>query len=545
MLKGVKIDTTYKERGASVNRETAGKVSKQTGTVLIMVIFISMLLAGSAAYLLARTRTEVFRQHYRKYIQSATQYAIGGMTIAMVQINSAQWIGGPSGESNEVLWAADPTVDTWPGSYIINNGTYSVRVNNLGNLWFELTSTGTAGDDMTGDIKRVVRLRVRDRDFFSRWSLFLENGDGIVDDTNSWYSDVHTNECLRFRNRKPEPDHARFYGAVTACNEPQDYPVWEVGGAATAEYFSQPPVWNSQPISLPPTTAFSTLKTLAETGAGPVENWGGDTIRVRRGPNGISIMPGNNFGKIEFKFEEDWHGFTPDQEVRIYYWDKYGDRNDTKIDIPHDAVIYCDTEIEGVEGEIVDRMTICSATGYIKISNDIEYEDRGHDHPYDYDASNPGDPNNFTPNTSGGPSGYNNNACLAIMAKHDILLSNHNGNDTDLIIHGVLAAGVGDPPMDGAIRWYDTTESGWNNVMADLRIYGAMIADGVMTSTGMVIGHFKGWSSGGVPSGGFTNSHIVYDQSLRAAPPPHFMEIAIAMYVGWEFDRNPPQEGVE
>jgi hypothetical protein len=509
-----------------------------------MVMFISILLAGSATYLLARTRTEVFRQHYRKYIQSATQYAIGGMTIAMVQINSAQWNGGPSGESNEVLWAADGSDDDWPGAYIINNGTYSVRVNNLGNLWFELVSMGVAGDDMTGDIKRVVRLRVRDRDFFSRWSLFLENGDGIVDDTNNWYGDVHTNEYLRFRNRRVDK-HAHFYGAVTGCNEPQDYPVWEVGGAAEAEYHSTPPVWNAQRIDLPPTTEFADLKTTAETGAGPEENWGGDAARIRRGPNGISIKAGNNFDRVELAFKGDWHGQNPDQEVVITVWDTFGGSESHRLDVPTNGVIYCDREIEGVEGEIVDRLTVASATGYVKISDDIEYEDRHGDKPYNYDSGNPGSPDNFLPNTSNWPNNYSGHACLAIMAKKDILLSNHNGNDTDLIIHAVLAAGVGDPPVDGAIRWYDTSEAGWNNVMEDLRIYGAMIADGTMTSTGMVIGHFKGWSSGGIPSGGYTNSHIVYDQTLRSNPPPHFMELTMAMYVGWQFDKNPPQDGDE
>ncbi len=524
-----------------MNKAASRKTLEQAGTVLVMVVFISMLLAGSATYLLARTRTEVFRQRYRRYIQSATQYAISGMTIAMVQINSAQWNGGPSGEENEVLWNADPTDDNWPGSYIINDGTYSVRLNNLGNMWYELSSVGVAGDNMTGDIKRVVRLRVRDRDFFSRWSMYLESGDAIVDDTNKWYGDIHTNECIRFRNRLPAPgpdNHAHFYGAVTACNQPRDYPVWEVGGADEAEYHSTPPVWNSREIHLPPTTAFAELKNIAETDAGQEENWGGDAIRVRRGPNGISIRPGNNFGRVELEFEGDYHGYSPDQELRITVWDTWGESDSHKIDVPTNAVVYCDCEIDGVEGEIVDRVTVASATGCVKISDDIEYEDRHHRNPYKYNPSAPPGWPDFTPDNH-----YRGEACLAIMAKKDILLSNHNGNDNNLVVHGVLAAGVGDPPMDGAIRWFDTTETGWNTLMSDLRIYGAMIADGVMTSTGMVIGHFKGWSSGGTPFGGYTNSKIVYDQSLRSSPPPHFMEITMAMYVGWEFDRNPPQDG--
>jgi hypothetical protein len=514
----------------------------QAGTILVMVIFMSVLLASSATYLLTRTRTEIFRQRFRKYTQAATQYAISGMIIAQVNVNAANWDSGPSGEENYVLYSHDSTDNGVPGGYIVNDGTYSVRLNNLGNLWYEMTSVGKAGadDSLVGEITRTIRLRVRDRDFFSRWSLYLENGDAIVDDTNNWYGDVHTNEYFRCRNRIPGLG-AHFYGFVTSCNEPRDYA--EYGGAAEAVY-EKTPVFNADPINLPATKAFVDLRTVAEKDAGAwvtLEKDGRQAVKYCEGPNGIAIEALNEFGSIELEFNKDWYGGNLRQEVNLRITDDMGYTHTETLEVPDNSVIHfkgkldgvpAHAGIEGIKGEVYGRFTLACETGYIKISDDIEYEDKWGRHPYKYKSWNPEDPDNFVIDNK-----YKGNACLAAMAKKDILLSNHDG-DLDLIIHGVFAAGVGDPPCDGAVRWLDTSESGWSTLKRDLRFYGAMIADGVMTSTGMTIGHFKGWTSGGSHAGGYNNSVFKYDHGLRTNPPPHFMEIQIPLYVGWQLQRG-------
>jgi hypothetical protein len=530
-----------------MNMDTSSKQKaiNQAGTVLIMVIFMSILLAGSATYLLARTRTELIRQRFRKYTQAATQYAISGMTIAQVRVNGGPWDSGPTGEENRVLYSHDSTDNGVPGGYIINDGTYSVRLNNLGDMWYEMTSVGTAGDSLIGDISRVIKLRVRDRDFFSRWALYLENGDAIVDDTNNWYGDVHTNEYYRMRNRIAGLG-AHFFGAVTSCNEPQDYA--EFGGTAEAVY-EQTPIFNADEIHLPATKTFTDLRAQAEEGAGAWTNiWANEADESNLAPqiwvgdNGISIVAKDFFENIQLKFRKDWHHGNIRQEVVVKIIDSdTGALHTETIEVPQSTVIHFQGKvdgvpqhagIEGIEGEIYGRMTLACATGYIKVSNDIEYEDRHGNHPYRYKDWMPEDPENFVINPT-----YKGDACLAVMAKKDILLSNHNG-DLDLIMHGVFAAGVGDPATDGGVRWFDTSEAGWTNLKRDLRLYGAMIADGVMTSTGMTIGHFKGWTSGGAHAGGYNNSIFKYDHALRANPPPHFMEIQMPLYVGWQLQRG-------
>ena len=521
----------------------AKQEDKETGTILIMVIFLSILLAGAAAYILARTRSELVTQRTRKYVQAATQYAISGMTISQVRINAGDWDAGPTGEMNDVLYNHDTSEGNGPGGYIIDDGTYSVRVNNLGDLWYELVSKGAAGDDFTGEIVRYVKLRARDRDFFSRWSLYLENGDGIVDDTNNWYGEVHTNEYLRMRNRIPGLG-AHFYGNVTACNEPMDYA--EVGGTGEA-WYAEPPVWNAEEISLPSTTTFAELTDKAKQGSTATNIFSGSgslVVKIYEGSNGIAIDAGADFKSITLRFnkaysEED--GTHQEMEILAYDYSS-GTLHSQTIDVPHNSIISFHglpgnidpvrRGIEGIEGDIYDRMTLACDTGYIKVSDDIVYVDEDDESPYTYKDWMPEDPNNFVPNPA-----YKGNACFAAMAKQDVLLTNQNG-DLDLVMHGVYAAGVGDPAKDGAVRWLDTSEAGWSTLKRDLRFYGAMIADGVLTSTGMTIGHFKGWTSGGVHSGGYNNSLFKYDHKLRTNPPPDFMEINMPLYVGWQLKRT-------
>jgi hypothetical protein len=152
--------------------------------------------AGLTCTLLVRTHTESKFQRARVNRIKALHITLGGLDIAMVQVGAASYTAGPTGDRNAVLYNADSTENGQPGSFIVDNGTYKVQVNNLGSLWYELISTNTAGED-----SREVKLRVREKDYFSKYSLFAENGHVVVDDTNRWHGDVHVNRELRFRNR--------------------------------------------------------------------------------------------------------------------------------------------------------------------------------------------------------------------------------------------------------------------------------------------------------------------------------------------------------
>jgi hypothetical protein len=159
---------------------------------------------------------------------------------------------------------------------------------------------------------------------------------------------------------------------------------------------------------------------------------------------------------------------------------------------------------------------------------------------YTYDKSNPEAEENFelNPDYMKGETGAPR--VLAIMAKGDILFTNQDGdqnNDHDLCISAVLAAGIGGDPADGAVRWLDQYESqegvAWDDPQRDLRLLGAMIADG--TDNGWA--HWKGWSLGGGGHGGYTNSVFFYDDNVRSHIPPYFLEVDVPLFTGLEILR--------
>lgn len=506
-----------------VDRKRRWCDGREAGTILIMVIFMCILLSGTATFMLTRTRAEIRRQMGRRFLEAATQNAVGGLTIAMVHVNGSDYRDG----KNWILYSCDRSEDDLPGRYIINDGTFSVRVNNLGKNapnWYKLTSVGTAGNNITGEIRRVVVVRVREYDFFSSFNLYVENGYAVVDDPNQWFGDIHLNRYLRFRNRIPGVG-AKFYGHVSACYEPKDYV--EYGGKAEA-YYKYTPTWGAKEIELPPVTSFDTLKQKAEDGA-TLSYKVPDAARVLVGANGISILPdGQGMNKLELHFDKEWDAAKGSyQVVTIHIWDKNNNLDSRTIEVPQDAVVFSQRRIDGLQGNIYGRLTVACQTGQVELSDDIWYVDDEDRHPFEYDQSRPEQPDNFTHNPD-----YNGKACLAVIAKLDVLLTSRNG-DRDLVVMGAFAGGVGGADMDGGVRWLYTNEYGWNRIMRDLRIYGSMIADGYRDW-----GHFKGWTSGGNYAGGYNNSTFLYDPDLLTAPPPDFMEIERPRYAGWQFLRR-------
>ena len=536
--------------------DNLGKIRGEKGTVLIMVTFLSLLLACSAAYLLTRARTEVFRQHFRKYEQQAFQYAISGMNIAIVKVNSAAtaengYIPDPANPNellNSVLYNADSTIDANAGpGYLIpdppdipDEGTYYVTVKRLTYRWYELTSTGTAGDDLVGDIQRTIKYRVKDRSSYSKWSLYCENGVGVVGDTNVWYGDIHTNKWLLLRNRI-EGLGAEFYGNVTACSEPVDYV--ESGGVAEA-IFHRTTNWNADRIDLPETTSFAELRSSAQSGSGEWVTLAGPDTEVAEiwvGENGVSVLPLDDFRSLNLVFskvEDEENEGVYHQKLEIIVSDGNDEFTYTINSLPNDATVHSATGIAGIEGTIYGRVTVANEVGEAFISDDIIYEDDDGNHPYEYDEEKQGDPENFQLNPA-----YNGSACFALMSKNSIILKNHNGygrGDPNLVIHGVYAAGIGGEEADGAVRWLDTDEEGYDVVQGDLRLYGSMIADGESNGAGNVAAHFKGWTSGGVTVGGYQTSQFRYDYGLLSSPPPNFIEVYQPIYEGWQLIRGAP-----
>jgi len=509
----------------------------ERGTALIMTLIFSITFAGLASFLLMRVRTEAKFQKSRNDRIKAFNIAMGGISAAMVKVGNSSYTAGPSGDRNAVLYNADSTEDSTPGSKIIDDGTYDVQVNNLGYLWYELVSISTAGEDT-----REIKLRVREKDYFSKFSLYAENADVVVDDTNRWHGDIHVNEELRFRNRI-SGTYAKFYGKATSCKNPTNYvesggyeETLSSGGFIGGTDFNQ---GEDGKIELPEATELTAIGTIARTGASKLsfgspydESQHGS---VWQGANGISIEDGSLNGMKTYVTFSD--SDINRRQMNVVRKTSGGTVvfNHT-FTLPLDGVVHVEGDINGVKGDINSRTTLVSETGRVDISDDIVYVDNSGRPVYIYDDDNPGVEGNFVMNPDYMDGETTPPRVLAIMAKEDIFFLNQDGHasgDIDLCVSAILASGVGGADADGGIRWLYPTESGHEGInqdtpMRDLRLMGAMIADG--TSYGWA--HWKGTSSGG-----FTNSVYFYDYNVKANHPPHFLEIETPLYSGLEIVR--------
>jgi hypothetical protein len=523
----------------------------ERGTALIMTLVFSITFAGLASTLLLRVHSEAKFQGARNNRIKALNVAFGGINIAMVQIGASDYTAGPSSDRNAILYNADSTDNGTPGNYIVDNGTYKVQVNNLGDLWYEIVSTSTVGEDT-----REIKLRVREKDYFSRYSLFAENGHVVVDDTNRWHGAVHVNREVRFRNRI-SGTYAKFYDLISSCEPAKNYAesggyqeTRDNGGFIGGERFSMkdegPPDSDGNPygwVELPDATALSELGTTARAGSSQVTHGNpyDEALHgaVWEGPNGISVELGT-YGDSVKTYIEFKDTATEHRVVKVTR--KYGNQTVfcKSFTLPWEGLVHVEGNIHGIKGDVNSRTTVVSETGYVNISDDICYVDDKGRPVYLYDKNNPESEDNFTLNPDYMKDETGEPRVLAIMAKKDIIFLNQDGdqtNDHDLCISAVLASGIGGTANDGGVCWLDAYESregvSWNDAQRDLRLLGAMIADGA--SNGWA--HFKGWSLGGGGHGGYNNSVFFYDDNIRSYVPPHFLEVEIPLYSGLEITK--------
>ena len=522
---------------------------REKGSALVITLVFSVTFAGLATFLLGRVQTEARIQGHRQNRTKALNICMGGIDAAMVLVSASAYNAGPFSDRNTVLYNADSLEDGVPGAFILDDGTYKVQVNNIGAMWYELISTSTVGEDT-----REIMLRVREKDFFSRYSLFAENGHVVVDDTNRWFGDVHVNREVRFRNRIIGT-YAKFYGMVTSCERARDYA--ESGGVAETrnnggfiggEHFNMrddgPPDALGRPygwVELPPATELTKLGQVARDGA-TKQSFGGtydEAVHgaVWLGPNGVSVEDGSATNMRTYITFSD--SSANRRQMRIVLVEGTTTVVDETLTIPWEGVVHVEGDIDGISGDVNSRTTVVSETGHVNISDDICYVDDSGRPVYLYDETNPESEANFTLN----PDYMKDEACqprvLAIMAKKDIVFVNQDGDSTgdhDLCISAVLAAGIGGPASDGGVRWLNYGESSegvsYSDPQRDLRMLGAMICDGA--SNGWA--HFKGWSLPG-GHGGYNNSVFFYDDNLKSNHPPYFLEIEIPLYTGLEITK--------
>ena len=533
---------------------------RERGAALVAVLFVAMLLEGVVLSLMMYSQGQLKYTYYQSGYFEAYENALSGLHYAQVWINASAYDAGPEGDHNRVLYNADPDpTDGQPGSgYLVSSsmftdppGEFYVKVNRIADRWYELLAYGFRGMGTSDEVKVLIKLRVRERDFFSRYNLFAENGWVVADDTNHWYGKVHSNNYIGFRNRMTNPRETltgfdwqgnyyenrewdkgtRFYAQVTSTQNPRNYA--ERGGRDDA-WFAISPDFRADEMEFPEVATLADMGAKARDGANVVHDDNYGTVYI--GPKGVSIVSKGStklYPYIKFINKEGQR-----RRVRITVKRKHGWSYSTwwetgadGIELPDNGIIHSEDDIKGLEGELNGRVTVVSEKGEVLISDDIWYEDDNDNKAVIYDESNPGG-DNFYLNSN-----YDGNSCLGVMAASNVFLVNNNGyarGDRDLILCGVFAAGVGGDDMNGSFSWlpWDWERNGIDasDPMRDLRVYGSMLSDG-NSATGLA--HWKGYTYWG-GHGGFNSSVFRYDFNLLNSPPPDYMQINMPKYSGWQ-----------
>jgi hypothetical protein len=266
---------------------TAAECScSQRGSILVFILVFAMVVGAAAFALVAESNAGLRLRRAEDARYTTYMNCVNGLEIARNIIQTSAYDGDGH---NIALWSIDSSADSTPGvPFLVDNGRVSVSVSYLGDSWFELRASSS---DAANEIAREVLQRVREKDFFSRYALFIENGDVRIGDTTSYYGPVHVNKNVVF-NDTVDGVGAQVYGFMSST-----VPFTFNGDAEleTAFYKGYADDLGKEGwIDLPDPAALSEFR--IDTGAyGPagVSLWstgtGGNKVELRRGPGGFSV----------------------------------------------------------------------------------------------------------------------------------------------------------------------------------------------------------------------------------------------------------------
>lgn len=475
--------------------------TRQRGSILVFILVFALVIGAASAALIGETNAGLRLRKTRSDEYRALADCLNGLQNAKNAIEVSPY---DATGHNLALWNLDQTVGDGPGpNPLIDNGRVTVTVSCLGDFWYELDATASSTD---GKIEKEVKLRVRERDFFSRYALFIENGDVNIADTTSYYGPVHVNKNVSFRDSVAGVG-AQCFGFVSST-----LPFTFNGNAEAETKFYQgfaDDLGKDGWIDLPPRTSVEEYRDFTgayEPGAqtlwstGPAAN----DIKIKKGAGGFSVSGGNPYTYVELIYDRA----TKTQYVRFKITDTahnvlYTSPLSSEYEMGEETIIHVEGSIRGLKGELHDAATIVSENADISITADLYYVDDEGDHPMLFDPANPGN-DNYLQNPD-----YDGNAVLGVVAYSDILYVGSE-DDANLEINGAVMA------MTGAVKWY----GGFEN-KSHLRVFGSRISD---NQTYRYSGN-SGYDESGV---------YIYDDNLRYSPPPKFLPVAKPLFLGFE-----------
>ncbi|RKY18765.1 MAG: hypothetical protein DRP63_01640 [Planctomycetota bacterium] len=545
------------------------------GVALIAVLFITLLFEGVVVGLAMLAVSEL------DYVQTEADYtkaynnAVSGMTIAQILVNTSDYDGSNHSVRLLTAYTNNTPIVREPGKFEV----WVEKPSGYSGLWYQLHAYG-----YSGDVTSEILLRVREHDYFSRWVIYCKSG--VIDayDNDIYYGRIYTKEGIAMEDidtgqtmdvddgyawdgtARPAgtyPLGARFFGQVSGSSAPYDYPKsWpdsENGDGTQEAWFSERPHWNVDEIEMPEEAYVQSLASKAREDASSVFLMCGGNVAgvLYIGPNGVSVKrtgskklwtymkftSTNGVTKLHLTVKCDDGDDVPSSGDSVVTRADNGQSiNDYEIQLPNTAVIHSTDAIWQIEGELSNKVTVASEKGLVCVTDDIVYVDADGDWAVEYNPSASGD-ERFTSNPD-----YDGEATLGVIAAGSVLLTNDNGyarNDKTLIVTGVFTAGATDDDIDGCVRYVDYSESEyygnihWNTKQEALCIWGALITDGYQCHDvdNMVTAYFFRWDTSSGFAGGYRQCHLKYDERLLTEPPPHYMEVNMPLYVGWQLVR--------
>ncbi len=480
--------------------DKTGLGAEQRGSILVLILVFALVVGAASAALIAESNAGLRLRRMRSEEYRALMDCLNGIEMARNAVETSDY---DEAGRNLVLWNIDRTQGDGPGaSPLIENGRVTVTVSCLGNSWYELEATASSSD---GTITRKARLRVREKDFFSRYALFIENGDVNIADNTSYYGPVHVNKNISFK------DSVRGQGAQCFGFISSTLPFTFNGNAKAETKFYQGfanDLGRDGWINLPPRTSIKEYEDLTGAyGPGAQTLWsqgpGQNDIKLLKGPGGFTVSGGYPWTYIELIYDRA----TKTQYVQFTIKDTarrtlYVSPLAADFEMGEETIIHVDKSIKGLKGELRKAATIVSENGDIGISADLYYVDDEGDHPMIFDPSRT-ENDQYLRNPA-----YEGDAVLGVVAYSDVFYVGDQ-DDANLEINGVLVA------MTGAVKWSGVGDKG------HLRVFGSRISD---NQTYRYSGN-SGYNDSGV---------YIYDDNLRYNPPPSFLPVQKPLFMGFE-----------
>ncbi len=459
--------------------------ARDRGYLLLAILPLAVIVGGFVLLTTTSARAYLEEHDTRRYQTSAINDANAALAVAQARIQASAY------EANQNVVMRDAVAENDPTGHVNSEGEAvkvlvvrersEVWISRIANGWYQLDAVASFGGR-----RAHIRTQVRERDPFSRFSAFVNSHPiGIGGKPKG---DIHANRVVQLFFQDGE-----YEDFVSA----RDGFEWLVGATPENTTFLGGSDDGHAEIAMPDV---NTITSLAAHSDGALD----------------SLLGSDDAS--DFDIAVTLHGDYYD--IVATPKDGTDPRIAVGVSFPEAGVLYFDADIASLEGTLNERITVAS-TGSITLTGSIRYIDADGDPIYQNGLSS--DPENepYVPNPA-----YDGNAALGVVANGSILY--HDDLPSTVEFNGVFFSATDRFGLPGLTFTSDGRyATGYDEDFQkdSFRRLGGIISDKRIVSTVV--------NSNGDVLSGFQHGASVYDERLRAEPPPHFLAIDRPVFRGY------------